>query len=58
MKFGPNCVLGSSVMFLKLYSPVSLLEYYFTDPEAMQKSIDAGEFIESAVYNKNLYGTR
>ena len=24
----------------------------------MQKSIDAGDFIESAVYNQNLYGTR
>lgn len=32
-------------------------EYYFTDREAMQKSIDANEFIESAVYNGNLYGT-
>ncbi|XP_068689273.1 guanylate kinase-like [Montipora foliosa] len=32
-------------------------EYYFTDREAMQKSIDDGEFIESAVYNGNLYGT-
>ena len=35
-----------------------LLEYFFTNREAMQKSIDAGEFIESAVYNQNLYGTR
>lgn len=32
-------------------------EYYFTDRETMQKRIDAGDFIESAVYNGNLYGT-
>lgn len=32
-------------------------EYHFTNREQMQKAIDAGEFIESAVYNQNLYGT-
>ncbi|XP_078358874.1 LOW QUALITY PROTEIN: guanylate kinase-like [Oculina patagonica] len=32
-------------------------EYHFTNRELMQKAIDAGEFIESAVYNQNLYGT-
>lgn len=32
-------------------------EYHFTNRETMQKSIDAGDFIESAVYNQNLYGT-
>lgn len=32
-------------------------EYYFTSRDAMQQSIDRGEFIESAVYNQNLYGT-
>ena len=32
-------------------------EYYFTSRDVMQQSIDRGEFIESAVYNQNLYGT-
>jgi len=32
-------------------------EYHFTSRDAMQQSIDRGEFIESAVYNQNLYGT-
>ena len=32
-------------------------EYYFTNRDVMQQSIDRGEFIESAVYNQNLYGT-
>lgn len=32
-------------------------DYHFTDRDVMQKSINAGEFIESAVYNQNLYGT-
>lgn len=32
-------------------------DYHFTDRNVMQKSIDAGEFIESAIYNQNLYGT-
>lgn len=32
-------------------------EYHFTNRELMQKAIDAGEFIESAIYNQNLYGT-
>lgn len=33
------------------------IEYHFTNREVMQKAIDAGEFIESAVFNQNLYGT-
>lgn len=32
-------------------------EYYFTDRATMQKSVDAGEFIEWAIYNGNMYGT-
>lgn len=32
-------------------------EYYFTDRASMQKSVDAGEFIEWAIYNGNMYGT-
>ena len=33
-------------------------DYHFTDRETMQASIDAGNFLESAEYNRNLYGTR
>lgn len=32
-------------------------EYYFTSRDLMQQSINRGDFIESAVYNQNLYGT-
>ncbi|XP_043505376.1 guanylate kinase isoform X1 [Polistes fuscatus] len=31
--------------------------YYFTNKEVMQKQIDNGEFIETATYSGNLYGT-
>ena len=41
-----------------LLSNICFSEYHFTNREAMQQSIDAGNFIESAVYNENLYGTR
>ena len=33
-------------------------EYHFTTREEMTKAIVAGEFIESAEYSGNLYGTR
>lgn len=32
--------------------------YHFTDKEKMQKQIKNGEFIESATFSGNLYGTR
>lgn len=32
--------------------------YYFTNKEEMQKQIDNGEFLETASYSGNLYGTR
>lgn len=32
--------------------------YYFTSKEKMQSRIDSGEFIESAVFSDNMYGTR
>uniref|UniRef100_A0A7N9AWQ0 Guanylate kinase 1b n=1 Tax=Mastacembelus armatus TaxID=205130 RepID=A0A7N9AWQ0_9TELE len=35
----------------------SLSYYHFTTREAMQDSIDAGEFIENAEFSGNLYGT-
>ena len=38
--------------------PCHAVEYHFTNREDMQKSIDAGEFIEWAEYSGNLYGTR
>ncbi|XP_024935531.1 guanylate kinase isoform X4 [Cephus cinctus] len=31
--------------------------YYFTNKEDMQKQIDQGEFIESATFGNNMYGT-
>lgn len=31
--------------------------YYFTNKEEMQKQIDKGEFLETAVFSGNLYGT-
>lgn len=31
--------------------------YYFTNKEEMQKQIDRGEFLETAVFSGNLYGT-
>lgn len=31
--------------------------YYFTDRAAFQRAIDNGEFLETAEYNSNLYGT-
>lgn len=33
-------------------------DYYFTTKEKMQNQIDNGEFIESAVFSNNMYGTR
>lgn len=32
--------------------------YYFTTKEKMKDQIDKGEFIESAVFSNNMYGTR
>ncbi|XP_033229295.1 guanylate kinase isoform X2 [Belonocnema kinseyi] len=32
-------------------------EYYFTDKEEMQSQIDRGQFLESATYSGNMYGT-
>lgn len=34
------------------------VHYYFTDKEKMQQQIKNGEFIESATFSGNLYGTR
>lgn len=33
-------------------------DYHFTTREKMQESIDNGDFIESAVFSGNVYGTR
>ncbi|PIO33558.1 hypothetical protein AB205_0130320 [Aquarana catesbeiana] len=33
-------------------------DYYFVSREVMQKGIDNGEFIETAVFSGNMYGTR
>jgi len=32
-------------------------DYHFLDPEAFQKAVDAGEFVEHAEYSGNRYGT-
>lgn len=32
--------------------------YHFTTKEDMQREIDEGKFIESAVFSNNIYGTR
>jgi len=34
------------------------LDYYFVERDEMVRGIENGEFIESAEYSKNLYGTR
>ena len=59
--FALTCILvpiedNRSSQFIVQY--ICFSEYRFTNREAMQQSIDAGNFIESAVYNENLYGTR
>ena len=46
------------ILLFIIIAYVFVSEYHFTNRETMQKSIDAGDFIESAVYNQNLYGTR
>ena len=35
-----------------------ITEYHFTTREEMTKAIAAGEFIKSAEYSGNMYGTR
>ena len=37
---------------------LNISDYHFTTKEAMQNEIDSGEFIEHAVFNNNMYGTR
>lgn len=32
--------------------------YHFTTMESMQQQIEQGEFLETAIYSGNLYGTR
>lgn len=34
------------------------VHYHFTTKEEMQKAIDAGQFLETACFSGNLYGTR
>jgi len=34
------------------------IHYHFTDKETMQERIKKGEFIETAIFSGNLYGTR
>ena len=46
------------ILLFIIIACVFVSEYHFTNREAVQKSIDASDFIESAVYNQNFYGTR
>lgn len=34
------------------------VHYHFTEKEEMQKAIDNGEFLETAIFSGNMYGTR
>lgn len=34
------------------------IHYYFTTMEEMKKQVDKGEFLETATFSNNLYGTR
>ena len=42
---------------MTLSSPPSLPDYHYVTKDAMQTAIDNGEFIESAVFSGNTYGT-
>uniref|UniRef100_A0A3Q3LEY4 Guanylate kinase n=1 Tax=Mastacembelus armatus TaxID=205130 RepID=A0A3Q3LEY4_9TELE len=48
-------IFGFSVS--RTFVPQPVIDYHFTTREAMQDSIDAGEFIENAEFSGNLYGT-
>ena len=56
--FNLSVVKQCPILLFIIVACVFVSEYHFTNRETMQKSIDAGDFIESAVYNQNLYGTR
>ena len=56
--FNLSVVKQCPILLFIIIACVFVSEYHFTNRETMQKSIDAGDFIESAVYNQNLYGTR
>ena len=56
--FNLSVVKQCPILRFIIVACVFVSEYHFTNRETMQKSIDAGDFIESAVYNQNLYGTR
>ena len=63
LKVGPTNTLTwylkqRPILLFIIIACVFVSEYHFTNREAMQKSIDAGDFIESAVYNQNFYRTR
>ena len=63
LKVGPTNTLTwylkqRPILLFIIIACVFVSEYHFTNREAMQKSIDAGDFIESAVWNQNFYGTR
>ena len=36
---------------------INAMHYYFTDRESMEKGVENGEFLETAAFGGNLYGT-
>ena len=63
LKVGPTNTLTwylkqRPILLFIIIACVFVSEYHFTNRETMQKSIDASDFIESAVYNQNFYRTR
>ena len=62
LKVGPTNTLTwylkqRPILLFIIIACVFVSEYHFTNRETMQKSIDASDFIESAVYNQNFYRT-
>ena len=50
--------LGKSPKILVSIVVVVFADYHFVSRDEMEKAIDNKEFIETAEYSKNLYGTR
>ncbi|XP_063742169.1 guanylate kinase isoform X2 [Eleginops maclovinus] len=48
------CQLNSNLIWM---CPSLVSDYHYVTREVMQKAIDNGEFIESAVFSGNMYGT-
>ena len=51
-------ILGKTLKILVSIVVVVFADYHFVSRDEMEKAIDNKEFIETAEYSKNLYGTR